>query len=131
DGERASRRDGDGIAARLGRAIAERGLTRRQVVLRMGAQWRGTAYAVLAGTKPDPRIGTIAAFCNAIEADPDRLLGRPPAPLDPELQGVLDEVRCLPEDDQWRVVECIRDVRRPQVGSHVRRGRRPRSTGRE
>jgi len=100
------------LRARLNDALAARGLSLRQVVLRLPAPTGVAAYRIVAGTTRDPRTSTLLALCGAIDSDPDDLLDARRPALEPEAAALLDDAAALDETDCWLLVDLVRAVAR-------------------
>jgi len=98
------------LGARLHAAIIARGLSVRQVALRLPGSTAAAMYRILAGTTRDPLTGTLRALCRALDIDPDELLdaGRPA--LDPELAALLVDAEALDEEGRQLLVSLVRAV---------------------
>ena len=102
------------LYARLTDAIAARGLSVRQVVLRLPASTAAAMYRILAGTTSDPRASTLLALCRVIDIDPDELLDTRRAALEPEVEALLDDAKGLDEADRRLLVDLVRAFARRQ-----------------
>ncbi len=100
------------LRARLNAAITERGLSVRQVILRLPELTVPTMYRVIAGTTRDPRTSTLLALCRAIDIDPDDLLDALRPALEPEAAALLDDAEALDEADRWLLVDLVRVLAR-------------------
>lgn len=98
------------LRARLSDAIAARGLSVRQVILRLPQRAMATSYRILAGTTSDPHTSTILALCRTIDVDPDELLGARRPALDPEAEALLEDTEALDEADRRLLVKVIRSI---------------------
>ena len=111
---RPTNRDAGGLAGALRRVVAERGLTTREIVRRVGRKRSVTVYRVLAGKSPDLQVSTLVALCMALDLDPDRLLAvsGPAEPLDPELREALAQTRQLSAEDRRLLLTVLQAIMR-------------------
>jgi transcriptional regulator with XRE-family HTH domain len=103
--------DGDGIASRIHAAMRSRGVQPRELVKRVSHRHRGTAYRIMSGHTPDPWTSTVVGVCQALNMDPDELLGTAPAPLSDEARQLYERALTLPERDKWILVDVVRTLR--------------------
>jgi len=100
------------LSGRIHEVLEERGLTPRDLVTGLGERHVGTGYRLLAGRTSDPWISTVLEVCQALAVDPDELLEVSRAPLDPESEALLDQIRGLDEEDRWMLIDLLRAIHR-------------------
>ena len=100
------------LSERIRQVLQDRGMANRALITGLGERHFGTGYRLLAGRTVDPWISTVLEVCQALAIDPDELLLVSRAPLDPELEALLDQVRCLDEEDRWMLIDVLRSIRR-------------------
>jgi transcriptional regulator with XRE-family HTH domain len=98
------------LSERIRQVLQERGMANRALITGLGERHFGTGYRLLAGRTVDPWISTVLEVCQALAVDPDELLHVSRAPLDPELEILLDQVRRLDEEDRWMLIDVLRSI---------------------
>jgi transcriptional regulator with XRE-family HTH domain len=103
------------LSERIQQVLRERGMANRDLVIGLAERHIGTGYRLLAGRTADPWISTVLEVCQALAVDPDDLLQVARAPLDPELESLLAQVRRLDEEDRWMLIDVLRSIYRRSI----------------
>lgn len=64
----------------------------------------------MAGTTNDALTSNFLEVCVALEKEPDEVLMIERSPMEDALRDLYEAAKKLPEEDQWLVVDIIRNI---------------------